>query len=608
MSSHNEKDISFDIQDEMTVEKAKDAKGTALRLLRQLLKQKWRILLVFLSVLLASVFNLTAPKVIGSGINIIAEGIKEAVENGGKFSVNWGNMGGIIGVLIALYLLSFVFNYIQQFVMASVSQTLTLSLRKQISKKLNKMPMKFFDTHKKGDILSRVTSDLERVSDSLQEGLTQLFSSVIGIIGAFSMMALISVPLTGIVLLTIVISLLISLFVAKYTQHAYSRNQKAIGDLNSHIEEAFTGNMVIKSYGLEEQKISKTSELNEELFQAGKNAQFITYIINPVVRLVNQLGYIIIAVRGAVNVLSGTITLGDIQAFFQYVNQVSEPVTQVAYVANLFQGAIASAERVYEILDEIEEPDKEEVTLSSDIRGNVSFENVQFGYSQDQILMEDINLNIKAGQKVAIVGPTGAGKTTLVNLLMRFYELNRGKICIDGTDISRISRKSLHRAIGMVLQDTWLFEGTMKENISYGKKNAADSEIIQASKASRVDHFIRTMPKGYETELDNEASNISQGQKQLLTIARAVLADPPILILDEATSSVDTRTEVEIQKAMNHLMEGRTTFIIAHRLSTIADADLILVMKNGNIVEQGNHKELIAKEGTYAELYNSQFA
>lgn len=608
MSSHNEKDISFDIQDEMTVEKAKDAKGTALRLLRQLLKQKWRILLVFLSVLLASVFNLTAPKVIGSGINIIAEGIKGAVENGEKFSVNWGNMGGIIGILIALYLLSFVFNYIQQFVMASVSQTLTLSLRKQISKKLNKMPMKFFDTHKKGDILSRVTSDLERVSDSLQEGLTQLFSSVIGIIGAFSMMALISVPLTGIVLLTIVISLLISLFVAKYTQHAYSRNQKAIGDLNSHIEEAFTGNMVIKSYGLEEQTISKTSELNEELFQAGKNAQFITYIINPVVRLVNQLGYIIIAIRGAVNVLSGTITLGDIQAFFQYVNQVSEPVTQVAYVANLFQGAIASAERVYEILDEIEEPDKEEVTLSSDIQGNVSFENVQFGYSQDQILMEDINLNIKAGQKVAIVGPTGAGKTTLVNLLMRFYELNRGKICIDGTDISRISRKSLHRVIGMVLQDTWLFEGTMKENISYGKKNAADSEIIQASKASRVDHFIRTMPKGYETELDNEASNISQGQKQLLTIARAVLADPAILILDEATSSVDTRTEVEIQKAMNHLMEGRTTFIIAHRLSTIADADLILVMKNGNIVEQGNHKELVAKEGTYAELYNSQFA
>lgn len=608
MSSHNEKDISFDIQDEMTVEKAKDAKGTALRLLKQLLKQKWRILLVFLSVLLASVFNLTAPKVIGSGINIIAEGIKGAVENGGKFSVNWGNMGGIIGVLIALYLLSFVFNYIQQFVMASVSQTLTLSLRKQISKKLNKMPMKFFDTHKKGDILSRVTSDLERVSDSLQEGLTQLFSSVIGIIGAFSMMALISVPLTGIVLLTIVISLLISLFVAKYTQHAYSRNQKAIGDLNSHIEEAFTGNMVIKSYGLEEQTISKTSELNEELFQAGKNAQFITYIINPVVRLVNQLGYIIIAIRGAVNVLSGTITLGDIQAFFQYVNQVSEPVTQVAYVANLFQGAIASAERVYEILDEIEEPDKEEVTLSSDIQGNVSFENVQFGYSQDHILMEDINLNIKAGQKVAIVGPTGAGKTTLVNLLMRFYELNRGKICIDGTDISRISRKSLHRVIGMVLQDTWLFEGTMKENISYGKKNAADSEIIQASKASRVDHFIRTMSKGYETELDNEASNISQGQKQLLTIARAVLADPAILILDEATSSVDTRTEVEIQKAMNHLMEGRTTFIIAHRLSTIADADLILVMKNGNIVEQGNHKELIAKEGTYAELYNSQFA
>lgn len=597
-----------DLQDEMIAEKAKDAKGTGLRIIKQLLEQKWKILLVFLSVLLASASNLLAPKVIGNGINVIVEGVKNAAISGELFLVNWESLGMIVVILITLYVLNFIFNYIQQYVMASVSQTLTLSLRKKISEKLNKLPAKFFDTHKKGDILSRVTSDLERVSDSLQEGLTQLFSSIIGIVGAFAMMIWISVPLTAIVLLTIILSFIVSIFVSKHTQDAYSKNQKSLGNLNAHIEEAFTGNTVIKSYRLEEQTIQKAYELNEELFQAGKNAQFITYIINPIIRLVNQIGYVVIAIRGAVSVINGTITLGDIQAFFQYVNQVSEPITQVAYITNMFQGAIASAERVYEILDEIEEADLKENTLPKKIEGNISFENVHFGYTKTQMLMENINLDIKAGSKIAIVGPTGAGKTTLVNLLMRFYELNNGKISIDGIDISKISRKSLHSVIGMVLQDTWLFEGTIKENISYGKKGATDAQIIKASKASRVDHFIRTMSKGYDTILNNDASNISQGQRQLLTIARAILADPAILILDEATSSVDTRTEIEIQKAMNNLMKGRTTFIIAHRLSTIVDADLILVMENGTIVEKGAHHELLMANGAYAELYNSQFA
>lgn len=607
MSDKNEKDMTIN-QAENNNDKTKNAKRTGLRLLKQLFKQKWKILIVFLSILLASLSNLLAPKVIGNAINVIVDGIKGAAVHNGKLIINWQSLAVIITFLAALYLLNFVFNYIQQYVMASVSQTLTLTMRKKVSDKLNKLPMSFFDTHKKGDILSRITSDLERVSDSLQEGLTQLFSSIIGIVGAFIMMASISTSLMGIVFLTIIISFLISIFVSKYTQRAYQINQKSLGDLNAHIEEAFTGNTVIKAYCLEDQMIEKTWELSMDLFQAGKNAQFITYIINPMIRLVNHIGYVIIAIKGAVSVIKGTITLGDIQAFFQYVNQVSEPVTQVAYVVNMFQGAVAAMARVYEILDEKEEMNTVECTLPSAIKGNVAFKNVQFGYSPDRILMKDISFTIDAGQKIAIVGSTGAGKTTLVNLLMRFYELNHGKILIDGTDISKISRESLHSVIGMVLQDAWLFEGSMKENISYGKKHASDDEIIQASKASRVDHFIRTMPHGYETVLSGDDANISQGQKQLLTIARAILADPAILILDEATSSVDTRTEIEIQKAMNNLMKGRTTFIIAHRLSTIVDADLILVMKNGDIVEKGRHHELLQANGDYAELYKSQFA
>lgn len=598
-----------DFQDDVVSEKARYAKKTSMRLIKQLLEQKWKLLLVFISILFASAFTILAPKAVGAAINQIFDGIQHALKNGGRFIVDWDSLGMVITILLSLYLMSSLFNYIQQYIMASVSQTLTLSLRKKISEKLNRLPIKYFDTHSRGDILSRATSDLERVSDSLQEGLTQFFSSFIGILGAFTMMLFISVQLTVIVLLTIAVSILISLFLSRYTQSAYSRNQKALGNLNGSIEESFTGNNIIKSFNLEKAVIDKTEELNEELYEAGKRAQFITYVINPIIRLFNQLGYVIIAIRGAISVISGSITLGDIQAFFQYVNQVTEPVTEMAYVLNMFQGAVASAERVYEFLDTEEEADECGLAeLPDHVQGNIRFKNVSFGYTKDKLLMKGINLDIQAGSKVAIVGPTGAGKTTFVNLLMRFYELNSGQILMDDTDIASVTRTSLRSKIGMVLQDTWLFEGSIKDNISYGKEDAAESDMIKASRASRVDHFIRTMSEGYHTMLDAEASNISQGQKQLLTIARVVLANPNILILDEATSNVDTRTEIEIQKAMNALMSGRTTFIIAHRLSTIRDADKILVMRDGDIIEQGTHDELMDKAAFYADLYNSQFA
>lgn len=598
-----------DFQDDVVSEKARYAKKTSMRLIKQLLEQKWKLLLVFISILFASAFTILAPKAVGAAINQIFDGIQHALKNGGRFIIDWDSLGMVITILLSLYLMSSLFNYMQQYIMASVSQTLTLSLRKKISEKLNRLPIKYFDTHSRGDILSRATSDLERVSDSLQEGLTQFFSSFIGILGAFTMMLFISVQLTVIVLLTIAVSILISLFLSRYTQSAYSRNQKALGNLNGSIEESFTGNNIIKSFNLEKAVIDKTEELSEELYEAGKRAQFITYVINPIIRLFNQLGYVIIAIRGAISVISGSITLGDIQAFFQYVNQVTEPVTEMAYVLNMFQGAVASAERVYEFLDTEEEADECGLAeLPDHVQGNIRFKNVSFGYTKDKLLMKGINLDIQAGSKVAIVGPTGAGKTTLVNLLMRFYELNSGQILMDDTDIASVTRTSLRSKIGMVLQDTWLFEGSIKDNISYGKEDAAESDMIKASRASRVDHFIRTMSEGYHTMLDAEASNISQGQKQLLTIARVVLANPNILILDEATSNVDTRTEIEIQKAMNALMSGRTTFIIAHRLSTIRDADKILVMRDGDIIEQGTHDELMDKAAFYADLYNSQFA
>ena len=595
--------------DGMPAGRAQNIKGTLKRFFKDLMKQRGKIIFTFFCLAVSAVCTIITPTLIGEAINQIFDGVQKAREVGGTFTVNLATMGGIMLAILILYLLGALFNYIPQYILASVSQNLTLSLRESISGKLNRLPLRYYDTHKKGDILSRVTSDLEKVADTLQEGLTEFISAVITIIGAFAMMLFISPSLTVIALLAIIVSMAAAVLISIKTNRFYAKNQSALGELNANIEESFTGNSLIKAFNLQAEMMKTDDELNENLRKASLNAQFITYAINPLIRLMGQIGYVVIAVRGAMSVISGSISIGEVQAIFQYINQISEPVTQMSYTLNNLQAAIASVERVYQIEDELEEmPDATEKEILPKPKGNVSFEQVRFGYSDDRILMKDIDIQIKAGSKVAVVGPTGAGKTTLVNLLMRFYELQGGRITIDGVNIKDMSRRELRSILGMVLQDAWLFNGTIAENIAYGREDAPMEEIIQAAKAARIDHFIRTLTQGYQTIIDDELAGISVGQKQLMTIARVILANPSILILDEATSSVDTRTEVEIQKAMDHLMKGRTSFIIAHRLSTIRDADLILVMREGTIIEQGTHKELLARKGFYAELYRSQFA
>lgn len=595
--------------DGMPAGRAQNIKGTLKRFFKDLMKQRGKIIFTFFCLAVSAVCTIITPTLIGEAINQIFDGVQKAQEVGGTFTVNLATMGGIMLAILILYLLGALFNYIPQYILASVSQNLTLSLRESISGKLNRLPLRYYDTHKKGDILSRVTSDLEKVADTLQEGLTEFISAVITIIGAFAMMLFISPSLTVIALLAIIVSMAAAVLISIKTNRFYAKNQSALGELNANIEESLTGNSLIKAFNLQAEMMKTNDELNENLRKASLNAQFITYAINPLIRLMGQIGYVVIAVRGAMSVISGSISIGEVQAIFQYINQISEPVTQMSYTLNNLQAAIASVERVYQIEDELEEmPDATEKEILPKPKGNVSFEQVRFGYSDDRILMKDIDIQIKAGSKVAVVGPTGAGKTTLVNLLMRFYELQGGRITIDGVNIKDMSRRELRSILGMVLQDAWLFNGTIAENIAYGREDAPMEEIIQAAKAARIDHFIRTLSQGYQTIIDDELAGISVGQKQLMTIARVILANPSILILDEATSSVDTRTEVEIQKAMDHLMKGRTSFIIAHRLSTIRDADLILVMREGTIIEQGTHKELLARNGFYAELYRSQFA
>lgn len=598
--------LSF--EDGMSAEKAKDAKKTTKRLLKYMAKQKFKILIIFISVLISSALTVLAPMVMGKAIDQLFNGIKTAVQTGTKFSVNFSTMGGIVSILLGLYLISAVFIYIQQYIMSGVAQNLVLSMRKDLSDKLNKLPLKYYDSHKKGETLSIVTNDLEKVADSLQEGLMQLITAVVTVVGSIVMMISISVPLTIVSAITLLVSLGITVVIARKSQERFSENQKALGELNSNIEEIFTGQIVVKAFSKEKDTIRNFKILNQNLYNASRKAQFSSYAISPIIRFINLIGYVIIAVVGGIFASTGAMTLGSIQAFIQYVNQASEPTTEISYIVNMLQAAIASAERVFTVMDEVEEiKDEESSKVISMPKGKVQFEHVKFGYSDDFILMKDININLNAGDKIAIVGPTGAGKTTLVNLLMRFYEIQGGRITIDGVNIKDLKRGELRTMFGMVLQDTWLFNGSIKENIAYSKSDATMDEIVRAAKSARVDHFIRTLPQGYDTILTEDASNLSQGQKQLLTIARAILSDPSVLILDEATSSVDTRTEVEIQKAMNNLMKGRTSFVIAHRLSTIRDADLILVMKEGTIIEQGSHKELIEKKGFYEELYNSQF-
>ncbi|HHN8471088.1 TPA: ABC transporter ATP-binding protein [Clostridioides difficile] len=606
----NEQDIEvLSFEDGMSAEKAKDAKKTTKRLLKYMAKQKFKILIIFISVLISSALTVLAPMVMGKAIDQLFNGIKTAVQTGTKFSVNFSTMGGIVSILLGLYLISAVFIYIQQYIMSGVAQNLVLSMRKDLSDKLNKLPLKYYDSHKKGETLSIVTNDLEKVADSLQEGLMQLITAVVTVVGSIVMMISISVPLTIVSAITLLVSLGITVVIARKSQERFSENQKALGELNSNIEEIFTGQIVVKAFSKEKDTIRNFKILNQNLYNASRRAQFSSYAISPIIRFINLIGYVIIAVVGGIFASTGAMTLGSIQAFIQYVNQASEPTIEISYIVNMLQAAIASAERVFTVMDEVEEiKDEESSKVISMPKGKVQFEHVKFGYSDDFILMKDININLNAGDKIAIVGPTGAGKTTLVNLLMRFYEIQGGRITIDGVNIKDLKRGELRTMFGMVLQDTWLFNGSIKENIAYSKSDATMDEIVRAAKSARVDHFIRTLPQGYDTILAEDASNLSQGQKQLLTIARAILSDPSVLILDEATSSVDTRTEVEIQKAMNNLMKGRTSFVIAHRLSTIRDADLILVMKEGTIIEQGSHKELIEKKGFYEELYNSQFS
>lgn len=607
MSERQENEVTtFD--DGMSAEKARYAGKTAKRLFSKLLEQKGKLIVVLISVVFSCAFTLAAPMVIGQAINQIFDSVRHSLETGAAFTMNFSAMGQILGLLLCLYVFSAAFNYLQQYLMASVSQKLTLSLRESLSAKLARMPLSYFDSHKKGDILSRATNDLEKVADTLQEGLMQFIITIVTIIGAVTLMLVISPLLTLIAFVMIIVGMVITALVARRSQHCFARNQKTLGELNGHIEEFFTGQVVIKAFNREDASTQTVEEVNERLYAASRNAQFITFAVNPLIRLMNQIGYVLIAVMGAFFVIQGRLSLGVIQAFFQYVNQASEPITEAAYIFNSMQAAIASAERVFEVLDEEDEvPDISPAKALTEPKGDVRFEHVRFGYSPNRLLMKDISIDVKAGEKIAVVGPTGAGKTTLINLLMRFYELDGGRILIDNIDIRDLRRGDLRSQFGMVLQDTWLFGGTIEDNIAYGRKAATREEIVQAAKAARADHFIRTLPQGYQTILNDEASNISQGQRQLLTIARAILADPAILILDEATSSVDTRTELEIQKAMDHLMKGRTSFVIAHRLSTIIDADHILVMKNGTIVEQGTHLGLLAQNGFYADLYNSQF-
>jgi ATP-binding cassette subfamily B multidrug efflux pump len=587
----------------MIGEKPKDFKKTFKRLFGYLKPWKNRMILVTIAAILSTLFSVVSPKLLGDATSSIFASFTAGT------SVDFDFIARILLLLIGLYLLSSLFAYIQQYVMASISQRTVAQLRKEVNEKLSRLPLSYFDKHSHGDLLSRAVNDIDSINNALQQALTQIINSVISIIGIIIMMLFISPILTLVVLITIPLSLGVAQFVTKFSQKHFVKQQAELGNINGHIEEMFTGHQVVKAFGHEKKSIAEFEEINDRLYHSSWKAQFISGIMMPLMGFVGNLGFIIVSISGGLLVLNGSIRVGDVQAFIQYTQQISYPLAQAAGIANMIQVAIASAERVFHLLDEEEEKQEKDAPIEvNNLHGHVVFDHVQFGYEKDQPVINDVSLEVKEGQTVAIVGPTGAGKTTIVNLLMRFYELDKGSIEIDGVSLTDMSKEQVRSLYAMVLQDTWLFNGTIRENIAYGYEGATDEEIEKAARNAYADDFIRTLPNGYDTILGEDATNISQGQRQLLTIARAIIAKPKILLLDEATSSVDTRTEMKIQKAMTKLLEGRTSFVIAHRLSTIRDANLILVMNQGDIIEKGTHEELLAHGGFYADLYESQFS
>lgn len=581
-------------------------KRTLKRLLSYLAPRRKRIMTVFFATILSTVFTIFAPKVMGDTITIVFEGAYRQLSGSGE-GIDFTRVALMLLLLAGLYLFSSLFTFMQQYLMASVAQNTVYDLRTAIFNKLEKLPLKYYDRHAHGDTLSRVINDLDTIGNTLQQSITQFIRSVILLTGIIIMMFTISPILTLIALVSLPLSIFVIRPFLKKSQNYFKEQQNHLGSLNGHVEEMYKGHQVVKAFGQEKQGLDNFNHMNDNLYEAGRKAQFISGIIMPIMMFIGNLSYVLISIIGGILVTNRVIAIGDIQAFITYTRQFNQPINQIANIANIIQATIAASERVFELLDE-EELTKETVTENLPVsQGHVVFDHVQFGYDE-HLLMNDLNIEVQPGQTAAIVGPTGAGKTTLINLLMRFYEVNAGAIQLDEIDIESVSRHDLRSKFGMVLQDTWLFNGTIRANIAYGKKNADEAEVVQAAKTAYVDEFIRKLPDGYDTVLNEEATNISQGQRQLLTIARAILSDPPIMILDEATSSVDTRTEVYIQQAMNQVMKNRTSFVIAHRLSTIQDADIILVMDEGTVIEQGNHEELLEEQGFYADLYYSQFA
>ncbi len=618
--------------------KAKDFRGSLFRLFGTLRPERHLIVVVVLLAIVSVTFNVVGPKILGEAINRIVEGelgrqilgsgatqqqaIDAARAQGqdqladmlsrmqlNAAGIDFGALGGLLGVLVAVYVISSIFGWIQGWIMAGVTQRTVVKLRADVDHKLGRLPLRYFDSHPRGDLLSRVTNDIDNIGQSLQQSLTQLITSLLTIVGVLILMLTISPLLAVISLLAVPASLAVTILIVRRSQQQFVAQWASTGALNGHVEEMHTGHAIVKAFGRQREAIEVFDQENERLFDASRRAQFISGIIQPAMTFISNLNYVAIAVIGGLRVAAGQLSIGDVVAFIQYSRQFTFPIIQTASIVNVLQSAVASAERVFELLDEPEESADPVPAVPLDAPvGAVRFEHVSFRYLPDQPLIDDLSLDVSAGATVAIVGPTGAGKTTLVNLLMRFYELDGGRITVDGIDTRDLTRDDLRRSFGMVLQDTWLFHGTIRENIAYGRLDATDEELHAAAEAAHVDHFVRTLPDGYDTVIDDDATNLSAGEKQLLTISRAFLADPPILILDEATSSVDTRTEVLIQRAMAGLMQGRTTFVIAHRLSTIRDADTILVMDRGRIVEQGDHESLLARRGFYADLYESQFS